>query len=707
MPKSKDKFLDSKINNALTGSNPEIALNSLIDEITNPNQKGTFTEESLNSLQTQLLEQIDHSSHLNAEKKDELKQTVESKMKEKKDLLWKTSSELDQLAGWVNGRTGNDESAVESQEPSFWSKAGSFVSENWDAMFDKEKWRTETWKNALRVAGFLGTWVGVLKWLWGIWKWCGRKIKGLFSSKEKTIERKQKELAELYQIGPDNRNNEQKNRANTLINEISKLNNNKDSNDGEHGGHSDDKEENPWFFGKVWNWIKWTLGIWAVGTAVWYAASDTFRGKVNNFFWNLWDKITGKETLPLDQASKYAESVILNQTHHDKMKSSLNYRYDKDKHEVLAFWHTIKIDEENKKIDGLDITFDKYEDLFVAAILINYLKYTYAGICQNDKPFLYEWDASWDITVNIDNSNEEAVSWTWNAWKIIGWTVASVLSVIGWFSSKSPKVWLTIAWVAIPAWVAIWAVADGKNFLNKCCSSLDSEIAKQKLAVYLNEQWDWETWNQNVDHVSESEIRQPIIDVIHAIEQTANATVRGKQRNLNAIPDPNNPHKLMISSYNFEVPVTLSDDKKNLTLEEVGITVPLEEWIYLANNINFLKRKYEKDLIEDIDNKWNKVGKYFYYDEKRSRYIRNKGKQWKWIYCRNGEHFSDWMSDTLVLDNKDTNNKYPTFFSNQNIQDTYLKYLNWLTDENWKSIRVGSKTHEVRDDETTLLQQAA
>jgi len=47
----------------------------------------------------------------------------------------------------------------------------------------------------------------------------------------------------LYQIGPDNRNKKQQNRANTLINDIAQLNNN-DSNDAvEHRGHSDDKEE--------------------------------------------------------------------------------------------------------------------------------------------------------------------------------------------------------------------------------------------------------------------------------------------------------------------------------------------------------------------------------------------------------------------------------------------------------------------------------
>lgn len=701
MPKSKDKFLDSRINNALTGRNPEIALNSLIDEITNSNQKEKFTEESLNSLQWKLLKQIENSSNLDDTKKLELKKAVENKMTAKKDLLWKTSSELDQLAGWVNGRNGNDESAVESQESSFLSKAWSFVSENWDAMFDKEKWRTETWKNALRVAGFLGTWVGVLKWLWEIWKWGVRKIKGWFSSKEKTIERKNDELEELYSIPKDKRTEKQRKRITELIEEIAELEKEKRNDSVEHRGHSDDKEEKPWFFGKVWNWIKWTLGIWAVWTAVWCVASDSFRWKVKEWFVNMWDRITGKETLPLDQASKYAESVILNQTHHDKMKSSLNYRYDKDKHEVWAFWHTIKIDEENKKIDGLDITFDKYEDLFVAAILINYLKYTYAGICQNDKPFLYEWNASWDITVNIDNSNEEAVSWTWNAWKIIGWTVASVLSVIGWFSSKSPKVWLTIAWVAIPAWVAIWAVADGKNFLHDCCSSLDSKVAKQKLAVYLNDLWNWETWNQNVDHVSESEIRQSIIDVIHTIEQTANATVRGKQRNLNAIPDPNNPHKLTISSYNFEVPVTLSDNKTNLTLDEVGITVPLDEWIYLANNINFLKRKYEKDLIEDIDNKWNKVGKYFYYDEKRSRRLRWP---WKGIYCRNGAWLNQRLSDTLVLENKDEGVvQFQSLFSDSEIQTKYLNYLNSLKTSSWTSFRVGSKQCKLSEDESNAF----
>jgi hypothetical protein len=89
MPKSKDKSLDSRINNALTGSNPEIALNFLIDEITNSNQKEKFTEESLNFLQTQLLEKIS-DSNLEPQKKEELKQAVETKVKAKRDLLEQT-----------------------------------------------------------------------------------------------------------------------------------------------------------------------------------------------------------------------------------------------------------------------------------------------------------------------------------------------------------------------------------------------------------------------------------------------------------------------------------------------------------------------------------------------------------------------------------------------------------------------------------------
>jgi hypothetical protein len=49
----------------------------------------------------------------------------------------------------------------------------------------------------------------------------------------------------LYQIGPDNRNKEQQNRAKTLINDIAQLNNNDSNDGGEHRGHSDDKEEKP------------------------------------------------------------------------------------------------------------------------------------------------------------------------------------------------------------------------------------------------------------------------------------------------------------------------------------------------------------------------------------------------------------------------------------------------------------------------------
>jgi len=86
MPQQKDT-LDSRINNALTGRNPEIALNSLIDEITN--KKEDLTETSLDSLQTQLFEKIS-ASDLEPQKKEELKQAVETKVKAKRDLLEQT-----------------------------------------------------------------------------------------------------------------------------------------------------------------------------------------------------------------------------------------------------------------------------------------------------------------------------------------------------------------------------------------------------------------------------------------------------------------------------------------------------------------------------------------------------------------------------------------------------------------------------------------
>jgi len=41
--------------------------------------------------------------------------------------------------------------------------------------------------------------------------------------------------------------------------------------------------------------------------------------------------------LPVDTASEYAKDLIVNQTHHDKMKVALDYQYDKSKGTVKAF----------------------------------------------------------------------------------------------------------------------------------------------------------------------------------------------------------------------------------------------------------------------------------------------------------------------------------------------------------------------------------
>lgn len=112
---------------------------------------------------------------IQTEYQQKLDQNVREKIKTEQEKLETFSSELSTLWNEVNSANtisldqGNQDkldrtsSVLQEQgEKGIWSTTKDFVSEQWKDIRDKEKWKEEWWKNALRTAGFLATGVGAV-----------------------------------------------------------------------------------------------------------------------------------------------------------------------------------------------------------------------------------------------------------------------------------------------------------------------------------------------------------------------------------------------------------------------------------------------------------------------------------------------------------------------------------------------------------------
>ena len=112
--------------------------------------------------------EIDGESSIDKKQLEELKiqidKLTESKENIKEEIKVQTSESLNELNQTVS------QSELQSDlNQNRWWKTKSFVSEQWKDIFNKEKWKEESWKNVLRTAGFVatGVWaISLLVWLW-------------------------------------------------------------------------------------------------------------------------------------------------------------------------------------------------------------------------------------------------------------------------------------------------------------------------------------------------------------------------------------------------------------------------------------------------------------------------------------------------------------------------------------------------------------
>ena len=78
-----------------------------------------------------------------------------------------------------------------------YTKAKDWVWDQWNEVWDKGKWKTEWWKNLLRTAWFVATWVWAIslayKWVKKLWNWAFWKKKGEDSEKDNETKGETKE----------------------------------------------------------------------------------------------------------------------------------------------------------------------------------------------------------------------------------------------------------------------------------------------------------------------------------------------------------------------------------------------------------------------------------------------------------------------------------------------------------------------------------
>ena len=503
-----------------------------------------------------------------------------------------------------------------------------------------DKWKEQPWKNLLYAAWVWITWYAVYKWVkklrnWAFWK----KKKDKKSEGESSSEPSSK----------------------------------KDNTD----------EEKSFWDKPVWKFIKWAWAVLWVWTGVYYVAHGLYTQ--NRWLNDLWDRERGKK-LEFDAALEYCKWAISNQDNIEWMWYGLDLKYHADTWEIEAYWEKIKIDKNNRKIEWLEINFNKYEHMINTAIVIAYLKKNYAWKCVNNSPFDLNWSWQWDINVATQEGNQEAVDWTW-IWGRITWIwTAAVASIITAIRSKNIKLWASVltAWWAL--WFAWWYVFDSNNIMNKHMPELDDENWRKNLTAYLNSMSCREAKNQTAEDITESPIKKEVVECMEEIQQTSPELPNlWDVRKIDAIQDPNNPEKYVIKAYKREILAKVTwepgDRKINIlwidgwnptiktNMEKSwlsNLNLPLKEWLYMSCLTWFLLNNYH--------NKWIKYP-WFEYTWRTNHAFK------EWIY------FSDDWTDTRVYSKDAFQQKMPTLFQEEN-RKKYLEFLNdWITGENNVSIR--------------------
>ena len=130
----------------------------------------SLKEAALNSKDSsEFLKKNDEISKYISQLQEQIGNVQASNESEKKELE-KVKSDLDRFSKWlasiktsvVDAKSSTDKVDAKAgvstdsipDKKGVWESVKSFISENWDKIFDGESWKTEKWKNILRVVWF-------------------------------------------------------------------------------------------------------------------------------------------------------------------------------------------------------------------------------------------------------------------------------------------------------------------------------------------------------------------------------------------------------------------------------------------------------------------------------------------------------------------------------------------------------------------------
>lgn len=245
----------------------------------------------------------------------------------------------------------------------FWN-AWNWIWEQWDDIWDWDKWKNETWKNLLRTAWFVATWVWAISLLY---KW----IKELFwwwSEREE-----------------DDRS----------------------------------KKKSSW-------WKKWLAVVWIwVAGVFWYKYRDEIKHRFKDVLWL--NEYEEQFESHFNEVKSFLESQESIKTYWfdwplNEAKSDLSF--NETTSEIISYGQKTKIDKEKWKIEWLDMRFPDSKTMIIIANRINYMKYAYQWHCISDMPF-YSPESDISIELFLKNpdtweqvaSNENFVWW----FNLFGW----------------------------------------------------------------------------------------------------------------------------------------------------------------------------------------------------------------------------------------------------------------------------------------------
>lgn len=446
-------LMDNKIDQLKTEANDITkSLNELKNNVSLSEDEKKTKAETLKSQAEATKQKIENEIHSLESKTDD----DSKKKKEEAETLLKSFNETIALyTSILNTWSTNVPSTATNSEDEkkwfFW-RATDWVWEQWNDVWDKDKRKDEWWKNLLRTAWFVVTWV------WAISlavKW----IKRLFW---------------------------------------------KDKKKEEESDTKEDKKEKkkPWWK----RFLIWSaIAAW---TVIWWVEIYKHRNVISS-----WVKEKLWLALSFDEAKQKVENEVRNwiidDDHFWEFKAHFEWwiTFDEQTQEICSYGQKTKIEKKWKKLQWMDVEFASWEELIHAANIVNFAKRRLAWRWASSSPFSktnWWWDIAFTCSANwkqefmsANNSNE----WSWILWTV--WTAGWWL--LWWYCAwvKWAAIWTLWGWLW---WYALWAFIDNTSAAWKCCKTIARWRNFDLFLNYLNEQKDenwkslWESaWEQRID----------------------------------------------------------------------------------------------------------------------------------------------------------------------------------------------------------------